>query len=73
MHRILPGLMLGTVSGCAGLMDRIEDRRPPTTPAPVNAQAEMRDARFFLAYPDDTVAPHSGMQPSRSRFSNSNP
>lgn len=37
--------------------------RPPTTPAPADVQAEIRDARYFLPLPDRALGPESGMFP----------
>lgn len=37
--------------------------RPPVTPAPETATEEIRDARSFLALPDDSMVPASGFTP----------
>ncbi|MBY0585835.1 hypothetical protein K2X85_01600 [bacterium] len=37
--------------------------RPAIYPPPSSAQEEKRDARFFLAYPDESVMPHVDMLP----------
>ena len=69
MRRIRAGLFgfLVVTLGCAADQSILSDHRPVTTPAPIDVQAEIRDARFFLAYPDETVAPDSGLQPRTGR------
>lgn len=51
-------LFLGSCSmltGCSS--ELVTDRRPPVNPAPRDVRDEIRDARLFLALPDDTVGP----------------
>jgi hypothetical protein len=53
--------------GCAGQSDFLVDRRPPTVPAPTDVQDEMRDARFFLPHPDQTIGPPTETLPQLRR------
>ena len=39
------------------------DQRPPTLPAPVDVRQEQRDARYFLALPDESFLPAAGFRP----------
>lgn len=55
-------LLLFSTFGCAGV-GNLSDQRPPTTPAPADVQAEIRDARYFLPYPDRTLGPDTGAFP----------
>lgn len=48
--------------GCRGGLSEFSDRRPPTTPAPVDVQQEIRDARYFLPLPDESTMPRTGFQ-----------
>ncbi|MFO0949474.1 MAG: hypothetical protein U1D30_26770 [Planctomycetota bacterium] len=60
-------LVLAT--GCSSSPMEFSDRRPPTTPAPIDVQQEIRDARYFLAYPDETIGPQTGMLPRQTEVS----
>lgn len=55
-------LLLGTI-GCSADRVNLSDKRPPATPVPPDVQTEIRDARFFLPYPDDRTAPETGFTP----------
>ena len=72
MRRIRMGLLClaAGLTGCASGQSSIRDSRPPTTPAPVDVQAEIRDARFFLAYPDQSIGPDPGIRPKQAVRSN---
>jgi hypothetical protein len=41
--------------------------RPAIYPPPITAQEEKRDARFFLAYPDESVMPTVDMLPREAK------
>ncbi|MBX9654349.1 hypothetical protein K2Y11_12110 [bacterium] len=56
-------LPLVLVVGCAPKPLFVGPSRPAIAPAPTTAQEEKRDARFFLAYPDESVGPSSGLAP----------
>lgn len=50
--------------GCAGNrpdLPSLSDKRPPTNPAPKDVQQEMRDARFFLPLPDESIGPPTSL------------
>lgn len=61
--------LLVWATGCAN--DRLNwtDPRPAANPGPTGTKAELRDARFFLPLPDDTIGPRTGMEPPNSRRS----
>lgn len=50
-------------SGCAGGQWSLPRDRPPANPEPRTVQEEIRDARYFLAYPDESAGPSAGLQP----------
>jgi hypothetical protein len=54
---------LGLSCGCVGGFSEFSDQRPPTTPQPVDVQQEIRDARYFLPLPDESVMPPTGFTP----------
>lgn len=62
-------LSLGLLSGCAGGFSEFSDRRPVTTPAPIDVQQEIRDARYFLPLPDESVMPPTGFTPRQTTAS----
>ena len=48
-------------AGCeTGLL---RDDRPSTIPAPIDVRQEKRDARYFLALPDESYLPAMGFRP----------
>lgn len=60
------------LAGCS-VFDRYDfsDRRPPIRPAPADVQSEIRDARFFLPYPDESIGPSAELHPSSARYARS--
>lgn len=62
VRRWLLGLVLAS-AGCGNLQRILTDKRPPTNPAPIDVQAELRDARFFLPLPDRTIGPLPAFNP----------
>jgi hypothetical protein len=56
-------LVIG-LTGCAGVEPLfVGNSRPAIYPRPADVQEEKRDARFFLAYPDESIGPPLDMLP----------
>lgn len=59
------GLASLAASGCFFQQPMYVGRsRPAIAPAPVDVQEEIRDARYFLPLPDESLKPSSGFEPS---------
>jgi|SoiMethySBSTD1v2_1073268.scaffolds.fasta_scaffold3180400_1 hypothetical protein len=54
------GLLM--TAGCSTFQG-FPDRRPPTLPSPIDVQQEIRDARYFLALPDESFLPAAAFRP----------
>jgi hypothetical protein len=61
--RAWPILLAGWVAGCASTVPALSERRPAPLPSPDDVQQEIRDARYFLAYPLEDFLPGHGFRP----------
>ncbi|MGL4463919.1 MAG: hypothetical protein ACRC1K_17330 [Planctomycetia bacterium] len=57
------------LGGCAIPPGEVIQNRPAVYPPPNDVQAEIRDARYFLAFPDEALGPETGFMPKDSERS----
>ncbi len=62
-RRIAWGAALAAAAAGCEQQGLFRDNRPPTLPAPVDVRQEQRDARYFLALPDESFLPAAGFRP----------